>query len=930
MKFLSNKVALAMSFSLGILACSPKLTTEEYLTQAQIFSEKRDHGSAIIALKNAVRLEPKSPNVRFDLGATYLAQGDYSSAEKELEKAEKLGSDNALLMTKLVQVKVKLNKFDYVYQLIEQVDRFEDVDQVMLLTYAGIAAINQNKTQLAKEYIEDAISISDDSIYGQIGQAYVSHSSNNYKEGLATVNELLANKPDFEEAVLLKGYILQASEQFDAAAKVFEQYAKLRPKDIQVKFFIAQNYVFAQLFDVAEPHVDLLLKMSANHPLANQLKAQIEYSRENFKSAMEYAVISFQQSDGFHISKIVAGISAYKLQDYEQSYHYLISVKGILPPQHIVRKLIIDLQLRLGYEVEAAFELQSLAELDAVDSAILTMASNQLLDSGNIGAAQDLLRSSMASKEQKPIDFAKQGVTQLRLNQTAQGIARLEQALKLDPELNFAEQGLAAGYLTNSRFSEALAIAQKWQANDEQKVQGLLLESLVLDKQNKLTKAKKLLNQVLALDSKNVGALYKLATYAHEDKNTELAFDYYTQVLKQQPQHIRAMINFTRLIANSTNENKEFINRATEFYSTLLVSQPENNSVKLGLAYLNRIDKNNENALVLLKEIANSEAPLKGIEILLGDSYKEQKNWRAALAEYKKYVDNNPKSLSGTQKILSIYEQAGQFDKALQHINSMLKINKNNAGLLLLKVYYQSILAIEISKADLEIITVDSGTANHWLFDKTLGNIAYNKKNFHDSVKFYASAYSKERNYVNLVNWSKSVALNGNKKKAIDILEDYAKDLSEGQQRIRVQTMLAGAYINSNNSTKAIVLYESILKTNPNVVIALNNLSHLELQKGNVKKALSYAKQAVVLEDQNVIMIDTYANALAANQQFDLALEQYDKAISIDNSNVELSINKAKLLMLVNQSDLAKSLLISIKTEVVEEQKRINELLLNL
>lgn len=930
MKILSNKVALAMSFSLGILACSPKMTTDEYLAQAQIFSENHDHRSAIIALKNAVRTEPQNANIRFALGSAYLMQGDYFSAEKELEKAEKLGSENESLITYLVQTKIKLKKFDFVYQLIEEVDTFTDLDQVMLLTYAGIAAIRQNKVQLAKEYIEDAISISDDSIYGKIGKAYISHSGNNYQDGLEIVDELLSAKPNFAEAILLKGYLLQTSEQFDAAANAFKQYAKLRPKDLEVKFFIAQNYVFAQKFDVAEPYVNLLLKISEGHPLANQLKAEIEYSKQNFKLAKEYAARSLLTDENFYISKIIAGISTYKLGDFEQSYHYLISIQDMLPPEHLIRRLIIDLQFKLGYENEAVSELQSLAELDAVDSNMLTMVSNKMLDSGNIEAAQELLQSSIASGEKNPIELAKQGVTQLRLNQPEQGIARLEQALKLDPELDFAEQGLALGYLTNSQFSEALTIAQKWQANDEQKIQGLLLESIVLDKQNKLTKAQELLNQILALDSNNIAALYKLATYAHQDKNVELAFDYYTQVLKQQPQHLRAMINFTRLITNSTNEDKEFINRATDFYSALLVSQPENNNIKLGLACMNRIDKNHDDAILLLKEIANSEVPLKGIEIVLGDSYKEQKDWQAALVEYKKYVDNNPKSLSGLQKLLSIYEQAGQFDKALQHINNALKVNENNASLLLLKVYYQSILVIETSKADLEIITVDSGTANHWLLDKTLGNVAYNKKNFHDSVKFYASAYSKERNYVNLVNWSKSTALNGNKKKAIEILENHVKGLPEGQQRIAVQTMLAGAYINSNNSTKAIVMYESILKTDPNVVIALNNLSHLELQKGNVKKALSYGKQAAALEDKNVMMIDTYANALVANKQFNLALEQYDKVLLIDNTNVEFRINKAKVLILVNESDSAKSLLMSIKTEVVEEKARINELLLDL
>jgi len=925
-----NKLTLAISAALSLSACSPNVTIDEYLTQAKTFSEKREHNSTIIALKNAVRIEPQNHNVRFLLGAAYLAQGDYLGAEKELEKSEKLGSDNALLMTYLVQAKVKLKKFDFVYQLVEQVGTFVDNDQVMLLTYAGIAAIHQGKPQLAKEYIEDAISLSDDSIYGQIGKAYISHSGNNYQDGLNTVDELLVTTPDFAEALLLKGYLLQASEEFDEAAKTFEQYAKLRPKDIQVKFFIAQNYVFAQNFDVAEPHVNLLLKISEFHPLANQFKAEIEFSRENFELAKEHAVTSFQQDDSFSLSKIIAGISAYKLDDYEQSYQYLISVKDLLSPEHLVRKLIIDLQLKLGYDTEAVAELQSLADFNAVDSAMLTMASNQMIASGNVEAAQELLQSSMAIGTSNPRDLAKQGITQLRLNQADKGIAILEQALKLDPELAFAERGLAAGYLANSQLDEALVIAKKWQATEEKRVRGYLVESAILEKQEKMVEAQALLNKVRKLDADNIIALYKLATYAHKKGEKEQAFDFYSQVLTQKPQHTRAMINFTRLIAFTTSESNEFTNRAMSFYKVQLVSQPENNSLKLGLSSIYRVAKNNEMAIKLLQEIASSKQPLKGIEIALGDSYKIQGDWQAAITEYQKFINANPKSLVIAYKLITLFEQTNKLDKAIVQLDKMIVEYQDNVSLLLLKLYYQSMLKIEPNQTDLVKIKVSKATANHWLLDKTLANIAFSKQDFSTSTSFYGNAYDKKINDVNAMHWSKSVALNGDKKKALEILENHLEGLPKGQVALAVKVMLAGAYINNNNSSKALAMYVSILKEEPENIIALNNLSYLELQEGNVKKSLAYAKQAITLKENNAAIIDTYAQALVANKQLKLAIEQYDKAISIDRTNVEFRINKAEALIINHQGALAESLLKSIETEKEQEQARIKQLLTGL
>ncbi len=924
---INNKLTLAVSVALFLSACSPNMTIDEYLAQAKTFSEKREHNSAIIALKNAASIEPKNPSVRFELGAVYLAQGDYLGAEKELEKAEKLGSDDELLITYLVQTKVKLKKFDYVYQLVEQVGAFVDNDQVMLLTYAGIAAINQSKPQLAKEYIEDAISLSDDSIYGQIGKAYISHSGNNYQDGLNTVDELLSTTPGFAEALLLKGYLLQASEQFEQAANTFEKYSKMRPKDIPSRFFVAQNHVFAQNFDAAEPQVDLLLKMSKFHPLANQLKAEIEYSKGNFREAKEYALVSFHEDNSFNLSKIVAGMSAYKLGDFEQSYQYLILVKNLLSPEHLVRKVIIDLQFRLGYDTEAVSELQSLVDLGAADPAMLTMASNKMLASGNLEAAQELLQSSIDLNTSNPSEQAKQGVTQLRLNQTDKGIAILEQALKLDPELAFAEHGLAIGYIANKQYVKALEIAKRWQHDDDKKIQGYLIESIVLEKQKNLTEAKKLLNKVLTLDSNNVAALYKLGTYAHQVKNTELAFSYYTQVLTQQPQHIRAMVNFIRLSSSVPEQDNGLLGKAVNFYQAELAAKPENNHLKLGLAYIYKVDKSYEESIELLQAIARSNKPLQGIDIALGDTYKVQGDLQAAINSYQKFVNANPKALQTAQKLLTMFELNGQFDKALQLLNKNLEVNQNNVGLLLLKSYYQSILKIESNQADLAKIKASKVTANHWLLDKTLANFAYNQNDFNVSSKFYGNAYDKKVNDSNAIHWSKSVALNGDRKKALDILESHLNSLPKGQSAIAVKVVLAGEYINNSNFSKALVMYERILKDEPKNLIALNNLSYLELQVGNVKKSLTYAEQAMALKDDSAQIIDTYAQALVANKLLKLGIEQYDKAISLDGTNIEFSINKAEALITNHQGDMAKSLLISLKTESEQDQVRIKKLL---
>ncbi|MBL0709950.1 MAG: PEP-CTERM system TPR-repeat protein PrsT, partial [Colwellia sp.] len=849
---INNKLTLAVGLALSLSACSPKTTTEQYLAQAESFIEKHDNNSAIIALKNAVRLDAKSSAVRFALGAAYLSQGDYKNAEKELEKAEELGSNNESLLSNLVQAKVKLNKFDYAYQAVEKSQLQSSSEQVVILTYAGIAAIHQNKPAKAKEYIESAISISDDSVYGQVGKAYLSHSDNNFKVGINSVDELLTKNPNFAEALLLKGYLLQASELFNDAAETFEQYAKLRPKDVTARFFIAQNYVFAQNYTAAEPQVDLLLKFSKYHPLTNQLKAEIEYSKGNYKSAKEHAEISFQQDDSFNISKMIAGISAFKLGDFEQSYQYLISVKDKLPPQHLVRKLIINLQFKLGYNVEAVDELKSLVDINEADPATLTMASNQLLASGDVSSAEDLLQMSIDLKSDNPLEISKQGVTQLRLNHPDKGLETLENVLKLDPDLAFAEQSLAIGYLANGQYEQALVIAKKWQSSDDdqtKKIQGYLLEANVLEQQKKLSEAKAFFNKALALDNNNIAALYKLAVFAHEEGDINQAFSYYTQLLEQQPNHKRAIINFNRLIAFSIKENKSLADKAIDFFQNELKEHTNNNYLKMSLGYVYKLNGNHAAAIDLFKDIESSKNPLNGIEVALGDSYKALGEWQDAEKSYKKAVENAPKNLRAINKLLALFEQLKQFDKALDQIESTLRFNQDNIGFVLLKTYYQSLLRINPNASDLAKIKNNTKAANHWVFDKTQGNLAYNQQDFDASTQFYASAYKKQVNSINAINWSKSVALKGNKKEAIKILEAFITSLNEKQPAVVAKIMLAGAYLNVNELDKASAIYKEVVKVVPKNIIVLNNSSYIALQNKQIKESLEYAEQLIKLVD---------------------------------------------------------------------------------
>ena len=917
------KVLVTSSMVMGSYACTDSKTVEEYQVDIAKFIEQKDHKSAIIALKNAVAIAPNNAELRFQLGNLYVNQGDYAGAEKELEKAEQLGFDPIQNLPRLIETKFKLNKYDEVYSLTQAADALPDSAYVQALTYAGLSSLYQGEREQAKEYIDSANQISSESVYGQIGKAYLANTAEEAEKSLKVLDSLIAYAPDIADTYLLKAYLLQGSQQYLASAKAFEAYAQLRPKEVQVQFFIAQNYLSANELDKAEPVINKLLKISELHPLTNQMKAQIEFDRKNYQAAKDFGVKAYQQSDNFPFAIILAGMSSYYLGDYEQAYQQLIKVRLKVPSDHIVNKILVELQLRLGYDDEAIESINQLVETGDASISLLTAASNELLKSGNKEAAQELLQQSINLNSDNSAEVTDQGIMKLKLNDLGTGIGMLEKALTLDPNSEKAEAGLALGYLSNQKFEQALAIAKKWQATDDKKIQGLLLEAEIANKQNNLDKAKQLLNKVLLIDIDNVPALYKLALYAHSANEVDTAFDFYTKVLAIKPNHIRAIINFTRL-ASAKLELQE---KAMNFYQSKIDKDSDDNYMKLGLAYIYKVANEHQKSVELYLQIIESDNPLEGVEVALGDSYIQLKKIELAISTYKKLLVKNPDNKLVGNRLLKVYQSNKQYEDALELVLHLYSNDKSNDALLLYKIYFQTILKKDISEVDIQKLQQSDQFKNHWLLNKALGNQYYNTQQFNLAISEYRSAYNKNTSSENVIALAKALTLAGKPAESNALLERH---LLDGPKDGAVKIMLAGAYLNKGDETQAIKLYEEALSSNSKNVIALNNLANLKLKQGSHIEALSLAERAVLLAPNTPAVLDTYGQVLVANNLFEKSIEIYDKALLIAKGNIEISINKAKALILNDKVKEAKLLLSELKSNKLSESNEINKLLNNL
>jgi Tfp pilus assembly protein PilF len=165
----------------------------------------------------------------------------------------------------------------------------------------------------------------------------------------------------------------------------------------------------------------------------------------------------------------------------------------------------------------------------------------------------------------------------------------------------------------------------------------------------------------------------------------------------------------------------------------------------------------------------------------------------------------------------------------------------------------------------------------------------------------------------------------GNKEetKAIQVLEHY---LTIDPNENRIKTMLAGLYL-TNDTNKAITVYDDVVEKQPKNVIAHNNLALLYLEQGKIDKALIHAKKAFALAPHIPNISDTYGKVLLKFGDNRGALKYASKAFDLaKGQDIDIQLNYIEALIANSRTNEAKELLSQTSPTTDEQNKKKAEL----
>lgn len=890
-KVITLTVALAVAHLSG---CSKNLSFDEYMTAAKSQIEQGDTSSAILSLKNAVRIEPKNAQSRYELGSLYLQVGDLFSAEKEIEKAIELGSSEPMLLPYLAKIKMLLGKYDETYDIADNSGAYNNEQYVIILTYAGLAAIAENKKGVAGDYINQALMLSEDSLYSQVGSAWLKFSDENYNEVSSILDNILAESNDFSDALLLSGHLYQAKNDYKKATEMYSSYLDKHPRQFQVKLYLINSLLSEQNYEEAEKHLGLLNKIYKNHPVVSLYNAQVEYHKENFTDAKLFAEQAINTNGTMYMGQLIAGMSAFRLGELELSYSYLNKVGPLLPANHEVKKVLAMLQFQLGFVSDAQLTFESMNADSVNDMNLLNAASRAFAQKGQYQAAENLLEK-VVKKNPDNTELAVQYSALKLASGDDKQLGLLEQLAKSSEKAADAPIILATYYINEKDFDNAFRIAREWQATEAGKIKGQLLEGFVFVNKNEIDSAKKVFNRVLEQDKNNIPANYYLGEFAFNKKDWQEAKTYFKDILSFEPTH-KASVARLSYINAQLGQQEETI----DYLNELLIKYPDNQDIIIDLSInLSLVGKTKE--AINLIEQSNIEVKTTRFNRNLAQLYVKDLKYIQAKELYKSLVTTEPASSDIWLEYASVDEKMGNIESALTTINNALNNVTVKEKLLILKANLLLILdRYDTAASIINELYSQSPKNKSVIYLKAQLNLSQDKAN--EASEQFSELYSVNPSNQIVLSWAQSYLKQGNQSKAIEVLEKHEQvhSLNSPNKALLAELLL------KVNPLKSKELYLDLNNQHPNNVAVLNNLAWAYYNLGEYSKGLTYAEQVYNLSKSS-ITLDTYAMLLIANKQEAMSIDLItrDENESLMNDSLKLTLIESYISL--NQKDKAEA-----------------------
>lgn len=877
--------------SLLLAGCAGE-SPESLLASARDYLARNDSKAAVIQIKNALQKNPDIPEARFLLGKALLAGGDASGAELELRKALALkhpADETIPLLARALMLQGQHKKLVDEFGAMTVATPEGNAELQSAIAVAHAASGNEAGAEKA---LSAALQAKPDHAPALLVRARQAGSRGDLPGALATVDAVLARDPANAEALKLRGDLLLATRETDAAIDAYRKAVQAKPDFVLAHAAIVSTLLGQGKVEEAGKQVEQLRQVSPKHPMTLLLDGRLAFVKKDFSLARQFSQQVLAIAPDNPAALQLAGSVEFQLQSYAQAEVHFARLVRMFPGNVDAHRLLALTHLRLGQPARAKQALEPVLGQIGDNSNMLALAGEVAMQNGEIAQAEAYYAKASALD---PGNVQKK--TAVALMHVAKGsesaFSELEQIASADAGTQ-ADMALIAASIQRQQFDKALKAIDALEKKQPNNPQSHHLRGAALVGKKDGAGARRSFERALALAPAYFPSAAALASLDLADKQPEQARKRFEAVLAADPKSVQALLALAELKVRSGGSPDE----VAALLEQAVAANPTAPGPRMALIDFHWRNKDVKKTLSSAQDAIAAQPERSEFLDALGRAQLASGDANQALATFNKFAAAQPNSPLPQLRIAEAQVAAKDTSAATQSLNKALAIKPDfidaQRGLVGLHAASGAMeQAVGIARS---VQRQRPKEAIGYLLE---GDARSTAKAWGDAAAAYRNGL-KNASDVELATRLHTVLLADEKKAdaerfAATWIKDHPKDAA-------FRMYLGGIALASRNVDAAAGHYRAVVDLQPNNAVALNNLAWVSFQQKS-PKALEYAEKANRLAPGNPAFMDTLAIIVLQKGDAARAVELLRKALAGAPQSLDIRVNYA--LALIKSGDKA-------------------------
>jgi len=673
--------------------------------------------------------------------------------------------------------------------------------------------------------------------YRQKGADYLA--AKNYEKARVELNNALQINPKDASAQYLAGQVSEKLDNVRDAAGHYQAALDLDPNQPLARAALGRLYLFAGIPAKAIELAEAGLKLTPGNAQLLTVRAAAKAQQGDRAGAMQDAQAAAQTAPTDEFVVALLGSLYRQAGDNDKAIEVASNGVKAMPGNVDLRFVLADLLISVQRFSEAEAQLQAIIATEPKVLSHRYRLARYYVQTNKVDAAEKTLREAIASDPASA--EAKMALVQMLTVQrgAAQGEAAAQEFLRADPTNDSLNLAIAGYYQQNKRADQAQALYRAVIKHSGLKADGLtardqLAAMLLASRDN--AGARQLVDEVLKQSPADSSALLLHANLALAANDPATAVTDLRSVLRDQPNNTKVM----RLLAQAHLQNNERT-LAEEVLRSAMQVAPKDADVRLQLVQLLTQSNRLAEARTISDQLAKDQPDNLTV---LEQSFRlqlAQNDTVAARATAGQVVQAHPTMAVGYYLQGQVDEAEKKPVQALADYEQALHAQPEIVEPLTAAVRLD-LAAKEPQRALARLDAVPPTSAIHLVAMNLKGEVLVSTKHYAEAIESFNASIGEQPAW-----W---VPYRGLALAQLALKEPDAAitTLTQGVAKthaLELQGDLGTIYEQQKRPEDAIKVYEAIVQSNPNSLVAVNNLAMLLASYRDDKASLDRAQRLV-------------------------------------------------------------------------------------